>query len=223
MTENERRALLRISRLLEYPSPELFAAIPALRADVRDQLQGEEAQVLGAFLDALEKSGLQVAQEEYVRVFDHDPSASLYLAWHRYGNDRGQGRAMAALNGLYRLAGLEPLPGGFPDYLPRVLEFLSACEDWAAEALLDGFGSELAALEKRLASLGCAQAPLLGLALKGPRREWPRLFRPRNHDATRRPMASPEPEFSPQTHPAMKPGRPGMGAGESEQDKEHEA
>lgn len=207
MTENERKALLRISRLLDYPDPEFFAAIPEMRADIRANIEGEEAAVLAAFLDAMETLGSQSAQEEYVRVFDHDPSASLYLAWHRYGNDRSQGRAMAALNGLYRMAGFEPLPGMLPDYLPRVLEFLSVCEDWAAEAVFDGFGPELAALEKRLASLDCAQAPLVRLALKGGRRDWPERFKPRAHDPTRRPMASPEPEFSPATHPAMNPGR----------------
>lgn len=207
MTENERKALVRISRLLDYPGPEFFAAIPEMRADIRANLEGEEAQVAAAFLDALEALGPQAAQEAYVRVFDHDPQASLYLAWHRYGNDRGQGRAMAALNGLYRMAGFEPLPGCLPDYLPRVLEFLSVCEDWAAEALLDGFGPELAALEKRLDGLDCAQAPLLRLALKGLRRDWPERFKPRAHDPTRRPMAAPEPEFNPATHPAMDPER----------------
>ncbi|MDE5878916.1 MAG: nitrate reductase molybdenum cofactor assembly chaperone [Desulfovibrio sp.] len=211
MTENERTTLVRISRLLDYPGPEFFAAIPEMRADIRANVEGEEAGVLAAFLDALEELGPRGAQEAYVRVFDHDPSASLYLAWHRYGNDRSQGRAMAALNGLYRMAGFEPLPGSFPDYLPRVLEFLSVCEDWAAEALLDGFGPELAALEKRVAELGSAQAPLLRLALKGPRRDWPERFKARTHDATRRPLARPEPEFSPATHPAMAPG----GFGES--------
>lgn len=203
MTENERKALHRISRLLDYPDAEFFAAIPGMRADIGENVEGAEAEALTAFLDALEKLGPQAAQEDYVRVFDHDPSASLYLAWHRYGNDRGQGRAMAALNGLYRAAGFEPLPGSFPDYLPRMLEFLSVCEDWAVEALLDGFGPELAALEKRLAALDCAQAPLVRLALKGLKRDWPGRFKPRAHDPTRRPLAAPEPEFSPATHPAM--------------------
>ncbi|MDE7372063.1 MAG: hypothetical protein K2N07_10080, partial [Desulfovibrio sp.] len=95
MTEGERTALAYISRLLEYPDAAFFAAIPEIRADIRANLGGGEAAQLGAFLDRLEALGPQGAQEEYVRVFDHDPSASLYLAWHRYGNDRGQGRAMA--------------------------------------------------------------------------------------------------------------------------------
>ena len=203
MTVNERKALVRVSRLLDYPGEEFFADIPEMRADILANLEGREAAELAAFLDALEAAGPKAAQEAYVRVFDHDPQASLYLAWHRYGNDRGQGRAMAALNGLYRAAGFEPVPGMLPDYLPRVLEFLSVCEDWAAEAVLDGFGPELAELEKRLFALDCAQAPLVRLALAGPRRDWPERFKPRAHDPTRRPLASPEPEFSPATHPAM--------------------
>lgn len=207
MTVNERKVLVRISRLLDYPGEEFFADIPEMRADILANLEGREAAELAAFLDALEAAGPKAAQEAYVRVFDHDPQASLYLAWHRYGNDRGQGRAMAALNGLYRAAGFEPVPGVLPDYLPRVLEFLSVCEDWAAEALLDGFGPELAELQKRLFALDCAQAPLVRLALAGPRRDWPGRFKPRAHDPTRRPLASPEPEFSPATHPAMDSGR----------------
>lgn len=206
MTGAGRAALLRISRLLDYPDAEFFAAIPEMRADIGQHLAERDAAVLTAFLDALAGLGPERAQEEYVRVFDHDPAASLYLAWHRYGNDRGQGRAMAALNRLYRAAGLEPLPGVLPDYLPRVLEFLAVCEDWAAEALFDGFGPELAALEKHVAAEGLPHAALLRLALEEPRHQWPEKFKPRTHDATRRPMAAPEPEFSPAAHPAMSRG-----------------
>ena len=48
---------------------------------------------------------------------------------------------MAALNALpYRAAGFEPMKGGsLPDYLPRMLEFMAVCDDWAVETMLDGF------------------------------------------------------------------------------------
>lgn len=202
MTESGRAILALTSTLLEYPDEDFFASIPAFKREIETSpaLLGNAAAraVLTRFLDDLEKAGSGAAREKYVAVFDHDPAASLYLSWHRYGNDRSQGKAMAALNGLYRASGFEPLPGVMPDYLPRMLEFLSVCEDWAAEVVLDGFGPELAALEKHLAEVESFHAPLLQAALLPLRQDWPERFKPRTGpDPTARPMArakrNPEP------------------------------
>lgn len=211
MKPGEQAVLDLVSRLLDYPDAAFFAAIPAVRDELRAasapeasaRSRAEDAgfppasasAVLTAFLDRLEAQGTDLAQQAYVATFDHDTEASPYLAWHRYGNDRGQGRALAALNGLYRASGLEPEQGALPDYLPRVLEFLSLCEDWAAEVLLDGFGPELAGIHRRLVEMNSAYAPVLGVALEPLKARWPQRLAPRTAaDPTIRPLARPEPE-----------------------------
>lgn len=179
MNDNDRQTLRCISQLLEYPDHTFFERIPEYRACIEKGVRGFANPVLHLFLDDLEELGPQAAQEAYVIAFDHNPASSLNLAWHRYGNDRKQGRAMASLNELYRDAGFEPVPGVLPDYAPRVLEFLSVCEEWAAKALLDGFGPELAKISLHLEHADHIHAPLFSLAMDILSREYPPLFRPR--------------------------------------------
>lgn len=199
MMEAEKGLLRMCSRFLEYPDGTMLEEASEILADLRLLEQGKTTshESLINFLEWLSGTGLVGAQEHYVRIFDHDPGASLYLSWHRYGNDRGQGKAMAALNGLYRAAGFEPVRGTLPDYLPRVLEFLAVCEDWAVETLLDGFGPEMAAIEKRLAETESPYASLIHAAITPMRNNWPEHMQPRTMtDRTIRPMARPEMENS---------------------------
>lgn len=196
MNDSERAALMLVSRLLEYPDEAWFSALDQAEDEAGHLLAPESARTVLDFCACMKQRGELLAMEDYVRTFDHDPGGSLYLAWHRYGNDRSQGRAMAALNGLYRAAGLEPAPGTMPDYLPRILEFLSVCEGWAAAVLLDGFGPELAKLSSHLSDESSAHAPLLDLALAPLKRDFPQCFWSRSKpDPTIRPMARPEEEI----------------------------
>lgn len=198
MNESEKCAISIASLLLEYPDDEWLGLLDRVIAAAADCLSGEDSDIVAAFCADLRKAGPASAREEYVRFFDHDPATSPYLAWHRYGNDRGQGRALAALNGLYRTAGFEPRQGALPDYLPLMLEFLAVCEDWACEALLDGFGAELAKISQALEEGGSRHAPILEMALAPLKKEWPGHFAPRaGPDPTIRPMAKPERETRP--------------------------
>lgn len=198
MNEREKCAISLASLLLEYPDDEWLGQLDSVTAAAADGLSGSDADTVAAFCAALREAGPAKVRQEFVRFFDHDPETSPYLAWHRYGNDRGQGRALAALNGLYRAAGFEPEYGALPDYLPLILEFLSVCEDWAREALLDGFGAELAKISQALERGGSRHAPILKMALAPLMREWPGYFLPRNlPDPTIRPMARPERETRP--------------------------
>lgn len=202
MTESQRAIFALLSSLMEYPDREYLQSLPDLLREFQEVLsdpQNREArEIIEKFLNILREDGEQLSQEKYVAVFDHHPDASLYLAWRRYGNDRSQGKAMAAMNGLYRTAGLEPAPGTLPDYLPRVLAFFSLAEDWAIEACIDGFGPELDSLDKKLKEIGCPQSALLSLALAPLRAKWPGHFKARTGaDSTVRPMARPEKEYAP--------------------------
>ncbi|MDE5832134.1 MAG: nitrate reductase molybdenum cofactor assembly chaperone [Desulfovibrio sp.] len=185
--------------LLEYPDDDFLATAERLGRALRQAECDAGRDALLSFIDWISQTDPLRAREDYVAIFDHDPAASLHMAWHRYGNDRGQGRAMAALNGLYRTAGYEPVnSGAMPDYLPRMLEFMSAAEDWAVEAMLDGFGPEIDGLTTRLKELKTPYAELLEAVVAPLRRKYPGHLSPRSKpDPTIRPMARPAPEEVP--------------------------
>lgn len=144
------RSLVRlISALLDYPEDDFFLRARLLE-DEMDLLPAPCASPLRAFVRAARNRGLRALREEHVAVFDLDRECSLSLAWHRYGDDPRLGRALAALNELYRDAGYEPLRGVLPDHLPLVLEFAAVAPDWARQTLLDGFGREVLGLCARL-------------------------------------------------------------------------
>ena len=196
MTETESAYLDLASQALDYPDQSYFNRLTELRAQLAALPESSFSKAYNEFLDQLEKDGTWKAQQKFVSVFDHEPETSLYLAWHRYGNDRGQGKALAALNGLYRAAGLEPDYGSMPDYLPRVLEFMANSEDWAIEVMLDGFGPEMDRLFDKLAATDSLRSSILKMAFQPLKERWPNLFKPRSSvDPTIRPMARPEPEM----------------------------
>lgn len=199
MTDQARVALTLAGRLMAYPDEQLYASLPALMAEAARLGPYPDtspfATACAEFGKALQESGQHKAASHYVEVFDHMSTTSPYLAWHRYGNDRGQGKALAALNGLYRTAGFEPVEGCMPDYLPRMLEFLAIAPDWAQEALLDGFGPEILGIVNALVELESIYGPMLNSALTPLVSAHPELFQTRRGpDLTKRPMAQPEAE-----------------------------
>lgn len=199
MTEAQGAALRLAGRLMSYPNPDFIASLPALKAEAESMLEQSSTEAFARtaldYITLLQMQDVALSAQRYVAIFDHTPSASLYMTWHRYGNDRSQGQAMAALNGLYRTAGFEPIDGDMPDYLPRMLEFLSIAPDWACDALLDGFGPEMGDLLATLKDLGADQANFLEKALEPLRQEYRHRFAPRTGpDPTKRQMARPEPE-----------------------------
>lgn len=197
MTEIERGLLRVASDLLEYPDQSFREKIRSVEEQLASCGHPQSALMLRA-VENLSRKDLKDLREEYVAIFDHNPETSLYMAWHRYGNDRGQGRAMAALNGLYRSAGFEPVAGIMPDYLPVMLEFVSVADDWAIDVILDGFGAELDELIRQLQEINSDYALILEAALGPLRNAKPDFFKPRTGpDATIRPMARPEQEFVP--------------------------
>lgn len=169
LSSQQRLTLACAAELLRYPEEDMWVMLPDIREHA-NALPPEVSQHLIGFIDHMEQDGLKAVQSEHVNSFDLTENLSMSLAWHRYGNDPKLGRAYAALNELYRDAGFEPAQGELPDYLPRVLEFMSLAPEWATGVVLDGFGKQLAMLRDRLvqvdnpyAGIVCAAADALRL------------------------------------------------------------
>ena len=146
-----RTALKVISLLLSYPSDEILAAIPAMKAALDDATIGaRETRALRRLADDIAGLDPYDAQERYVFLFDRTRSLSLHLFEHVHGESRDRGQAMVDLMAMYERDGLEIDARELPDYLPMFLEYLSLKPAAEARELLGQTAHIIAALGARL-------------------------------------------------------------------------
>jgi nitrate reductase delta subunit len=163
-----KRTLKVLSALLSYPTGELRAAIPELRAalDAEGWLPPKHRDRLGRLLEEIATRDLYDLQERYVFLFDRTRSLSLNLFEHVHGESRDRGQAMVDLMALYERHGLAMRTGELPDHLPLFLEFLSQIPEAEARELLADTSHVLEAIRQRLtkrksaysSAFSCAQA-----------------------------------------------------------------
>ncbi|WP_456789345.1 nitrate reductase molybdenum cofactor assembly chaperone [Cellulomonas sp. P5_C5] len=115
--------------LLEYPTAELVARVPELRAVV-----GTRA--FDPLLDHLTTTPLTSLTAQYVDTFDLRRKICLYLTYYAYGDTRERGMALLAFKRAYRAAGLEVSAEELPDHLCVVLEFSATADVEAGTRLL---------------------------------------------------------------------------------------
>ena len=125
MNEEKRSILKVLSVMLHYPDDEFILSLEELKEAVEEIPQVEQREKCMIFLSYLSSNPLIRLQEEYTSTFDLNPTTSLNLTYHKWGDARERGNALAELNCLYREAGYESCNDDLPDYLPLVLEFLS--------------------------------------------------------------------------------------------------
>ena len=103
-----KKSLKVLSALLAYPTAELQAAIPELRAalDAEDALPRRQRDRLERILEELATGELYDLQERYVLMFDRTRSLSLHLFEHVHGESRDRGQAMVDLAEHYRRHGM---------------------------------------------------------------------------------------------------------------------
>ena len=141
-----------VSLLLSYPTEELHAGLPGLKAALAaDGLTGErEKALLSRLIDDIAGLDLYDAQERYVYLFDRTRTLSLHLFEHVHGESRDRGQAMVDLMAMYEEAGFAITAKELPDYLPMFLEFLSTRPEEEARELLGQTAHIITALRERL-------------------------------------------------------------------------
>ena len=99
-----------LSALLSYPTAELQAAVPEMRAalDAEARLPPKNRDRLERMLEELASGDLYDLQERYVLLFDRTRSLSLHLFEHVHGESRDRGQAMVDLKALYEQARPRP-------------------------------------------------------------------------------------------------------------------
>jgi len=156
-----------LARLLGYPSDDLRAHVPDLRAVLGGDasLPGRVRRRLEALLDRLERSDVLDAQAEYTDLFDRSRAVSLHLFEHVHGENRERGQAMIDLATHYAAHGLLLDSNELPGYLPIFIEFASCLPEDEARQLLDEPSHVLAALEQRLTERGSDYAAVFAALL----------------------------------------------------------
>lgn len=163
MTQEMRMCVKIASLLLQFPDERLV--LDSVAEAVGVLAMDRPRQVFEQTLAAMRGIPLLDLQEEYTRVFDLNPATSLNLTYHRFGNEKKRGEALARLNAIYRAEGCEGSTGELPDYLPMVFEFLAVASERACSELLGRVGADIRGLASRLREVGTVYGPLLdGLA-----------------------------------------------------------
>jgi len=156
--------------LLEYPTSELVAQVPDLRA-------AAPTPAFDPLLDHLGTVPLTALTAEYVDTFDLRRKVCLYLTYYAYGDTRERGMALLAFKRAYRSAGLEVSPEELPDHLCVVLEFSATADVEAGTRLLLEHRAGLELLRLALVDRGSPWAGALTAvcstlpALRGDERE----------------------------------------------------
>jgi len=147
-----KRTLKVLSALLSYPTAELQAAVPEMRAalNAEGRLPQGRRDRLDRILEEIATGDLYDLQERYVLLFDRTRSLSLHLFEHVHGESRDRGQAMIDLKSMYERNGLEIDASELPDFLPLFLEFLSTRPRAEAYELLGQTAHILSAFAERL-------------------------------------------------------------------------
>lgn len=149
LVEKEKQFRL-LSLLLLYPDEKFLSKTDEIR-EISDRFFGKEpGEKLEAFLEYLESHRLLELQEIYSATFDLTPVTCLNLTYHRWGDGKERGSALARFREVYADSGFIQETGELPDYLPMVLEFLSFCSgQWHADIKKE-YGESVKTIRERL-------------------------------------------------------------------------
>ena len=150
MRTEDRQLFKVVSILLRFPDQDLIDALPSVRAALEDRSPGAPRRRCHGFIAYLGTRPLIQLQEEFSRIFDLSPETCLNMTYHRWGEGRERGVALAEFIGLYRNSGYEIVGRELPDYLPLILEFLSICEEEAGLKIIKKWGEQVEKLAKHL-------------------------------------------------------------------------
>lgn len=143
------------SILLQYPEAEwLFA--DDLCQEIADLDNRTIRELYQRFVNDMETSGIEWLAEHYVGTFDFSDTTTLYLTYHRFGDNPDRGPAFIRLKEEFASAGYPLENDELPDYLPLVLEFASIAGPEFAGKI---FMIHKKAIDRLLAELDKADSP----------------------------------------------------------------
>jgi nitrate reductase molybdenum cofactor assembly chaperone NarJ/NarW len=159
---DEKRVLMKaIGCLLAYPDERLGELLDSVEKVLRDLPPSLARERLMEALHGLAGMDPIALREEYTRLFDFNPGTTLELTYHKWGDARDRGAALAGLQRMYREAGWKPATRELPDFLPLVLGLLALAPEKVCSRVLDEYRHELSGLADRVAAASRAYGPIL--------------------------------------------------------------
>lgn len=165
MNEEKHLILKAVSLLLQYPDGGLEGLLDTIDEAMGEQLIGGVAERLADVSGYMRKTPLLKLQEEYSKTFDLDPKMSLNITYHRWGDKRERGNALAKLGEIYKSAGCEAETSELPDYLPLMLEFFSISSTAHCHDIIKDYRPEIEGLGSRLKEAESPYATLIEIVL----------------------------------------------------------
>lgn len=153
-----------ISFLLQYPDNRWFQ----WRELVEEVQQFENPDIQRPLLSFLGEIGgitLDDIEQQYVDLFDFNPSCSLSMSYLKAGEKRERGQILVDLKSMYRNFGYDMTDEELSDYLPVVLEFVSVAPLEIAVNLMNSFREPIEKLQNELEKLGTPYALLINACI----------------------------------------------------------
>ena len=150
-----------MSLLLQYPDEGYFEALPALKSVVAEMNLGRLRASIEAFLTDLEACSVLQVQQRYTALFDMNPSTTLNITYHLWGDGEKRARLLTLLQQEYACADLEKDSSELPDYLPLILEFMAAAPQAKSADAIQKSWEAIDTLVERLKPIAASYAELL--------------------------------------------------------------
>jgi nitrate reductase delta subunit len=116
----------------------------------------EVAEALQKFIDETRELSLDELEELYTRTFDLDPSATLDIGWHLWGEAYERGRFLARMRERLVEVGIDE-GGELPDHMTSILRFIPHLQEAQRDWWVNQY--PLMALEPMLAALERSESP----------------------------------------------------------------
>ncbi|MBW4838034.1 MAG: nitrate reductase molybdenum cofactor assembly chaperone [Paenibacillaceae bacterium] len=110
---------------LVYPDKETFAWI---RESGEEVLPSTVIEPVTNYREQMLALSMEEIEELYVDTFDFEKSSTLYMTFFKYEDSKDRGQLLTSLKAVYEMFGMQMIDRELPDYLPLMLEFLSAAE-----------------------------------------------------------------------------------------------
>lgn len=114
-----------MSLLLQYPDEGFIEALPELKSVVNQLPYGRCKAGIEGFLENVENCSTLEMRERYTALFDMNPSTTLNVTYHIWGDGEKRARLLTDLQQTYSSAGFEKTTTELPDFLPLMLEFMA--------------------------------------------------------------------------------------------------
>ncbi len=120
-----------LSKLLEYPTTDLWATASRCRDLIKD-VDPKAGQLVADIASYVETTPLGTLEELYTATFDVNPVCSPYVGYQLLGDDPKRSTLLVKMQEEYRAAGVDT-GKELPDHLAMVFQFLATQEDPAVE------------------------------------------------------------------------------------------